>query len=131
MFVNVPTARTQSSKESLLDGEEQTEIGASPTPNTLTWTNCIGSVFSPPSGWFHQHFNIGKGPARYLAIASAMSTAQFGKHPVGSPLETSISIKKGGSQIEYEDEAPEVRRLFEQELAKEGTKLKMPPIVRR
>jgi len=34
-------------------------------------------------------------------------------------------IKKGGDQIEYTDENPEIRKMFEEELAKEGLKSKM------
>jgi hypothetical protein len=37
----------------------------------------------------------------------------------------SEDVKLGGDQIEYEDEEPEIRRLFEEELAKEGLQSKM------
>ena len=47
-----------------------------------------GSVFSPPTGWFHQHFNTGKEKARQLA---------FRYQPVRKYLSESgkRSIKKG------------------------------------
>jgi hypothetical protein len=32
----------------------------------------------------------------------------------------------GGWQIEYEDEDPEIRRIFEEECAKSGGEVKMP-----
>ncbi|MFC2060141.1 cupin domain-containing protein [Chloroflexota bacterium] len=90
------------------------------------WMKCDwhqGSVVVPPDRWFHQHFNISKGPARYLALSRA---AAGRKHYMGEKKKADWSIKEGGNQIEYEDESLEVRKLFEQELAKEGTELKMP-----
>jgi hypothetical protein len=42
-----------------------------------------------------------------------------------------VSIKEGGDQIEYEDEDPAVRKLFEDELAKEGITSRMPPVAGR
>jgi quercetin dioxygenase-like cupin family protein len=82
-----------------------------------------GTVIVPPDMWFHQHFNTGKIPARYLAIR-----AGGGKFPRawGSDNYTGDkSLKGGGDQIEYEDEDPQVRRLFEQELAKHGVRCRM------
>ena len=70
----------------------------------------VGSILVPPDRWFHQHFNTGTEPARYLV-----------QH-VNSPL-----IWDKHVQIEYVDEDPEIRKLFESELAKSGINSKMPP----
>lgn len=64
-----------------------------------------GSVVSPPFFWFHQHFNTGITPARYLAITEG----DFPKR-LGIPLEV--------EQIEKEQEDPAIRRLFDAELQK-------------
>jgi aryl-alcohol dehydrogenase-like predicted oxidoreductase len=37
-----------------------------------------------------------------------------------------ISVKKGGTMIEYEDEDAEIRRRFETNLKRLGTPLRMP-----
>jgi hypothetical protein len=36
------------------------------------------------------------------------------------------SLKEGGKQIEFEDELPEIREMFEKELAELGLKCQMP-----
>jgi hypothetical protein len=36
-------------------------------------------------------------------------------------------VKSGGNQIEYHDEDPSIRRMFEDELAKSGTQSRMDP----
>ncbi len=93
--------------------------------NKIDWHT--GSFFVPPDQWFHQHFNTGKEPARYMALRWGSQ-----KYPVGGIFGGSktsladVSLKDGGYQVEYEDEDPEVRRLFEQECAKEGVEVKMP-----
>jgi quercetin dioxygenase-like cupin family protein len=66
-----------------------------------------GSIFIPPSRWFHQHFNTGPIPARYLAM-----------HP---PVQFAYDEKvddRANNQIEYVDEDPAIRKHFEGELAK-------------
>ncbi|MFC2060074.1 ethanolamine ammonia lyase-activating protein [Chloroflexota bacterium] len=91
------------------------------------WMKCDwhqGSLIIPPDQWFHQHFNVSKEPARYLALSP-----RGWKHTMGLRPRGDKSIKEGGSQIEYADESPEVRKLFEQELAKEGTEFKMSPAI--
>ena len=40
-----------------------------------------------------------------------------------------VSSKKGGRQVEYEDEDPEVHRLFEEELRKRGVTCRMKNMV--
>ena len=72
-----------------------------------------GSVFVPPSRWYHQHFNVGATPARYLAI----HTARVVNRRVSDPVR---------DQIEYPDEDPFIRQTFEKELAKRGLKSLMP-----
>lgn len=77
-----------------------------------------GTLFAPLEVWFHQHFNTGREPARYLAFKAGGSKKFRGirKDSKGS----AISVKKGGRQIEYEDEEPEIRQMYKAELAKTG-----------
>jgi quercetin dioxygenase-like cupin family protein/oxalate decarboxylase/phosphoglucose isomerase-like protein (cupin superfamily) len=85
-----------------------------------------GSVIVPPERWFHQHFNTGATPARYLALRWGSR-----KHarPLGKSYGTDESVKTGGDQIEYADEDPQIRRLFEQELAKRGVACRMDEVL--
>jgi quercetin dioxygenase-like cupin family protein len=75
-----------------------------------------GSLIVPADGWFHQHFNTGTEPARYLALRY-QDNRLFNAE--GVPY-SNISTRIGGDQIEYEDEEAEVRDLYEAELAKSG-----------
>lgn len=69
-----------------------------------------GSLLTPPNRWFHQHFNVGSTPARYLAL-----------HPPRQFYGQAEKIEdRVRDQIEYVDEDPWVRRMFEEELAKRG-----------
>jgi oxalate decarboxylase/phosphoglucose isomerase-like protein (cupin superfamily) len=71
------------------------------------------SVFVPPDRWFHQHFNLGDIPARYLAF-HAVRPGQRGRQ------EQVLDVAR--DQIEYTAEDPAVRKRFEDELAKHGHK---------
>lgn len=75
-----------------------------------------GSVFVPPNRWFHQHFNIGAIPARYLAFHSPEGLVGYSERVADQQRD----------QIEYTDEAPWIREKFEGELAKRGFKSAMP-----
>ena len=81
-----------------------------------------GSLLVPPERWFHQHFNVGGEPARYLALKPFSSRKFPG---LRKQWGTSESVKNGGDQIEYEDEDPLVRQIFEDELAKRRVKSRM------
>jgi hypothetical protein len=75
-----------------------------------------GSVFVPPDRYFHQHFNLGGEPARYLAL-----------HPPIQFKGQSEQVQdRERDQIEYTQEDPFIRELFEGELAKRGLKSAMP-----
>jgi oxalate decarboxylase/phosphoglucose isomerase-like protein (cupin superfamily)/mannose-6-phosphate isomerase-like protein (cupin superfamily) len=82
-----------------------------------------GSLVVPPANWFHQHFNAGSEPARYLALrwGSQKYHEMWGE----GKGKTDIDVKLGGNQIEYEDEDPLVRRMFEEACAKAGVKSTM------
>ncbi len=67
------------------------------------------SCFTPR--YYHQHFNVGSTPARYIAF-----------HPSGGRRFQDVAR----DQIEYPDEDPWIRQTFEEELAKRGLTSLMP-----
>ncbi|MFQ5682754.1 MAG: cupin domain-containing protein [Candidatus Binatia bacterium] len=85
-----------------------------------------GSVFVPPEMWFHQHFNTGAMPARYLPLRFGGIKYSLGKG-FGDISKVDKDVKAGGDQIEYSDEDPSIRKMFEEELAKSGTQTRMNP----
>jgi quercetin dioxygenase-like cupin family protein len=87
-----------------------------------------GSVYSPPDGWFHQHFNTGSEPARHIAFRTGGAKYRMGLRGVGNERAAVMSLKKGGTMIEYEDEDPAVRRDFERALKEAGVPCRMPAI---
>lgn len=74
------------------------------------------SLFTPPNRWFHQHFNAGTAPARYLAMHPAPAFR-------GLLDET---VDAGRDQLEYHQEDPWIRQKFAEELAKRSTSSLMP-----
>ena len=88
-------------------------------PKRYEWK--AGSMIVPPNLWYHQHFNTGDGPARYLAFKAegvAIRNAQ------GVP-KAWISKRLGGDQIDYADESPRIRQWFTEALAKKGLESRM------
>lgn len=83
-----------------------------------------GSMFVPPDKWFHQHFNTGEEPARYLALREGSR-----KNKTGRKFKIDEDVKKGGDQIEYHDQDPEIEKQFQSELAKKGLKSLMAPFL--
>ena len=74
------------------------------------------AVFTPPGGWYHQHFNLGDGPARYL---------KFGHLPILS----GAGGMNGRDQIEYINEEQEIRDIFDEKLSAKNLTSLMPPEV--
>jgi len=80
-----------------------------------------GTMITPPNMWYHQHFNKGTTPARYLAFkyeGVAIRNAQ------GVP-KAWISRRIGGHQIDYADENRQVRTTFAEALAESGLESRM------
>lgn len=87
---------------------------------TFEWQT--GSLFSPPLNSWHQHFNAGREPARYLALRAFGSKKYRG---IGKPYKGATDRKKGGEQIGYDEEDSMVRKLFEEALARKGVQSQM------
>jgi oxalate decarboxylase/phosphoglucose isomerase-like protein (cupin superfamily) len=83
-------------------------------PRRYDWE--VGTLIVPPNMWLHQHFNTGTTPARYLAFKHEVVAV---RNAQGVP-KAWISRRLGGDQIDYADETPFVRKLFADELAKNG-----------
>ncbi|HWO40343.1 MAG TPA: ethanolamine ammonia lyase-activating protein [Candidatus Eisenbacteria bacterium] len=83
-----------------------------------------GSVVVPPDQWFHQHFNSGAKPSRYLALRWGSWRFRF-MRVQDSEGSTYTSVKQGGGQIEFEDEDPAIHRDFEAAMKKVGASCQM------
>ena len=84
-----------------------------------------GTMFVPADQWFHQHFNTGKEPARFIMLASPFGT---GGGNVVFKMLADIRNKGGRYMIRYREEDAEIRRRFEADLNRNGAPLKMPPL---
>ena len=85
------------------------------------------SVVVPPNQWFHQHFNSGAEPARYLALR--WNNWRYRFIALSDDRAVDKSVKDGGTQIEYEDEDPEIHATFEQALTRVGAPCRMGSMV--
>jgi hypothetical protein len=90
-----------------------------------------GVVYAPPNMMFHQHFNTAHQPARYLAIS--MGSRRYPlfrvkRESAGGKVDT--DIKKGGNQVEYEDQDPELHQRWLQELVRTGVEPDMKEFVK-
>jgi len=90
-----------------------------------------GVVYAPPDMMFHQHFNTSPEPARYLAVAFGGLRYPFTEDKRNTFLGMDVNINDGGRQIEYEDEDPRIREIYERELAATGAPLRMPLVAKR
>jgi len=80
-----------------------------------------GTMFAPPEWCFHQHFNTGTEPARYLALRRGGSPEH--KMKIGM---SGGEKAEGPDQIEYEYEDPAIYEEFAAELAGNGVEVRQP-----
>jgi quercetin dioxygenase-like cupin family protein len=92
-----------------------------------------GMLFPPCENQFHQHFNTSLEPARYLATGMGNVrypfTAANRAVMIGSKGDkrqrSSLSLKEGGNQVEYDEQDPRVHPLWLEEMKKNGVTPKM------
>jgi oxalate decarboxylase/phosphoglucose isomerase-like protein (cupin superfamily) len=89
-------------------------------PRRYEWQ--VGSLIVPPNMWFHQHFNAGTSPARYLAFKLGSARNKQGV------MMCWISRRLGGDQLDYADEDPKIRQWFSEALAKHSLKPRMDEV---
>ncbi len=91
-------------------------------PRRYDWQ--AGTLIVPPNLWYHQHFNTGTTPARYLAFKHEVVSI---RNAQGVP-KAWISQRIGGDQIDYADEKPMIRTMFAEALAKHGLESRMESV---
>jgi gentisate 1,2-dioxygenase len=79
-----------------------------------------GTLVIPPLQWYHQHFNSGKAPARFVKLGGWNNDLY--------PFSTTLVSDPARVEIDYKDEDPKVRSIFAERLAKAGGRMKMPEI---
>jgi hypothetical protein len=84
-----------------------------------------GWVFAPPDMMFHQHFNTGEHPVRYIAFTQGSVRYPMTEHMRRVYAKVDVDAKKGGNQIEYKDQDPRIQQIYAAELAKRGLTTKM------
>ncbi|MBM4262560.1 MAG: hypothetical protein FJ145_14165 [Deltaproteobacteria bacterium] len=94
-------------------GTQPYKNGLSDQVVRLDWAP--GSVFSPPPNWFHQHFNIGAEPAQTLAFFCGSE-----EFPLSRRNDGANAVANPGSLHELHGDDPSIRRMYEDELAKNG-----------
>ena len=77
-------------------------------PERFDWQE--GTIMSPPAGSWHQHYNTGTEPCRFVALHA--STAVQGE-------------ERGVEQIEFEDEDKVLRQMYEDECVRNGVAAQM------
>ena len=82
-----------------------------------------GSLFVPPGMWWHQHFNTGPTPARYLASRWGSTRWKLTRYLDYQGVDK--DAKAGGNQIEYADQDPRVHRMFVERCRANGVEVRM------
>jgi len=105
---------------------QEPHYSRSPKQVRIDWKD--GALLVPPDRWFHQHFNTGATPAKYMA--TTWIGGKYFVKAMGGGGRThrlnNISHKHGGNMIDHPDEDPMIRAMFEEELKKNGVEARMP-----
>ena len=87
-----------------------------------------GTMVVPPAWWWHQHAVVSSEPGQHLALRMSSMKNRINRMSNG----TLKSVRRGGSQMDYEDVPPELmedlKRLFIAECTRRGTPMHMEPV---
>ena len=88
-----------------------------------------GVVVTPPEQMFHQHFNTGSTPSRYLALqfGTVRYPMTWAKKEIWSG-NVDKSVEDGGAQIEYENQMPQIHKIWLDDIDKKGITSEMSDI---
>ena len=88
-----------------------------------------GVVVTPPEQMFHQHFNTGSTPSRYLALqfGTVRYPMTWAKKEIWSG-NVDKSVEDGGAQIEYENQMPQIHKIWLDDIDKKGITSEMRDI---
>jgi len=105
-------------------GDRPFETGHRDDVIRVDWQS--GSVFSPPTAWFHQHFNVGQEDALQLAFRYGSHKFPFGiwnavsARGADGETGTMLTRREGGAIIDSDEEDPEIGRMYADEIARRG-----------
>ena len=77
-------------------------------PERYDWHE--GTCISPPAGTWHQHYNTGNEPCKFVALHANTAVQRE---------------EKGVEQIEFEEVDESMKRMYAEECAKNGVKVDM------
>jgi quercetin dioxygenase-like cupin family protein len=80
-----------------------------------------GAILSPSEGMYHQHFNSGANPARYLALRLGGNPEHQSKRAASAEYWAERRV----DQIEYQEEDPTIRAEYESEISRHGLNLQL------
>ena len=97
-------------------GERPFENGYGDKVVRIDWK--VGSSFSPPTNWYHQHFNTSPHAALQLALRNGSM-----KNPLGIRHAHAAAFT---STVPLEREDPAIRKMYEEDVARKGVASTMP-----
>jgi len=84
-----------------------------------------GWIFAPPDMMFHQHFNSGATPVRYIAFIQGNVRYPLMESRRKVYAGVDVDVRKGGNQIEYRDQDPRIHQMYVSEMAKKSLTVDM------
>jgi hypothetical protein len=95
----------------------------------IDWTP--GWMFAPPDQMYHQHFDTSPAPALYLATAMGNERFPFTETNRQGKMGIDVSVKDGGTQIDFKDQDPRIHEMYLEAVARSGVTCEMTGVPTR